>query len=734
MVWAALGKAAMGGLKAGAKKVATNKLLNRKKKRPKKRTSGKEMSGNMMNKDNVEQKKGGALAVQPSAGLVPTAGDLAPVSTSSGESDVIIIKKQLIQVRDILKDTQTAKQAERKNLREARQADKRKKGEDKLEKPKVAGAPKAAKSGIKMPSLGLGIGNFLTALISGLIFNKLKDLMPALKKIMGVLKGVAGFIGGVLEKTLGFVVGFIDLSYAGVEKLEEGIEAIGGKGAKKLFNKFGKLFTQIVNAGMIAALLATRVGLFRPRGPKGPKGPKGKKPKWRKKLAKKFKKSTFGKTLRKQAAKFKKFRRALRPKNLSKFIKSGGVGKALRGGMKNVMNFGKKFKPLKTLQNVTKNIKPGKILQRINPFKGMNLGKQAGNLWKGAKQLGSKALGGLDKFAKNAMANLGTMWKGAKAWGAKAAGKLGNILELVKDPKKLGELMKGKLTKSINEIVKKNKTLKNLLNLAKNPKKIGGAIKGILQGAQKSKGLLNVQKALSRAKAAKVGGVDKIITAIMTLINYTMGGESPINAVVKGVSGMLGYAAGFAIGAPFGGMPGFITGMIGGALGELAGYGLLKGLAHAPGTKKLTEWDDPIMNDGRPVLRDPDGPIDHMVGSSKEEGKKDDPKTTAETPATSPKTEKMSKEFKIGKKTLDLSKPMGGLSQKEYANLDDKHRRILDRRLQAYANQNAKARHAAIKSNQTGSSAEGLDTKPSYGSGGFVTIENTTTYIQPVEV
>ena len=84
MVWAALGKAAMGGLKAGGKKVATNKLLNRKKKRPKKRVSGKEMSGNMMNKDNVEQKKGGALAVQPSTGLVPTAQDLSPVSKTTG--------------------------------------------------------------------------------------------------------------------------------------------------------------------------------------------------------------------------------------------------------------------------------------------------------------------------------------------------------------------------------------------------------------------------------------------------------------------------------------------------------------------------------------------------------------------------------------------------------------------------------------------------------------------------
>ena len=30
--------------------------------------------------------------------------------------------------------------------------------------------------------------------------------------------------------------------------------------------------------------------------------------------------------------------------------------------------------------------------------------------------------------------------------------------------------------------------------------------------------------------------------------------------------------------------------------------------------------------------------------------------------------------------------------------------------------------------------AEGLDTRPSYGSGGMMVIENTTTYIQPIEV
>ena len=264
-MWAMLGKQL---LKSGAKKVAKDRILNRKKKTPPK-ASGKQMSEGLMN--NGGQKKGGPLAVRPSTGLVPTAGDLARLSTTVGESDIVIIKKQVIQVRDILKDTRTAKQAERENQRKAKQTDKREGREDKLEKPPVK--PKATKLGVKMPNLGLGIGNFLTWLIAGLIFNKLNDLMPTLKKIFKVLKPIANFIGGLLQKTLGFVTGFIDLSYAGVEKLREGMVAIGGEGAGELFDKFGKLFTQVMNGALIAALVAVAVSR-RNRFKKPPKGPK----------------------------------------------------------------------------------------------------------------------------------------------------------------------------------------------------------------------------------------------------------------------------------------------------------------------------------------------------------------------------------------------------------------------------------------------------------------------------
>jgi len=252
MMLAALGKTL---LKGKAKKIAKDKLLNRKKKTNKRRMSVKKVMGM-----DDKPKKGGALAVRPTMDLGGNIKDFDPVSDTSGESDIVIIRKQVIQVRDILKDSYTAKKEEREEERKARQTEKREKREEELEKPKVK--PKESKG--KMPNLKLGIGNFLSWLVFGLVVNKLLELMPQLRKIFSWLKPIANFIGGLFKATIGFVVGFIDLSYAGVEKLEEAMEAIGGEGGKKLFERFGKLFTQVINGALIAAMIGGRLGLLGP--------------------------------------------------------------------------------------------------------------------------------------------------------------------------------------------------------------------------------------------------------------------------------------------------------------------------------------------------------------------------------------------------------------------------------------------------------------------------------------
>ena len=132
--------------------------------------------------------------------------------------------------------------------------------------------------------------------------------MPLLKKIFNVLRPIAKFIVTVVEKAVGFIVGSIDLAYKGVDALKTAIKAIGGEGALDLFNKFGKLFTTVVNGALMAALVAGRSGMFK-RGPKGKPGgkpggkPRAPKSKLRKSFDKKWKKSAPGKAIRNQKAK-----------------------------------------------------------------------------------------------------------------------------------------------------------------------------------------------------------------------------------------------------------------------------------------------------------------------------------------------------------------------------------------------------------------------------------------------
>ena len=212
------------------------------------------------------------------------------------------------------------------------------------------------------------------------------------------------------------------------------------------------------------------------------------------------------------------------------------------------------------------------------------------------------------------MKNLATKVKGGVFdWGKKIGAKMNQLKEMVKNPKAMFKPVMERIKNTIKPIIEKNPNIKKVLSLKnaktglKNAKDF--AIKNV-KIAMKSKEMANLSKFLKEAKGrVKIGGIDKVIAAVMGLIDYGMG-ESPINAIVSATSGLLGYAAGFAIGSPFGGFPGFITGAAGGMAGEFIGAQLLRGLGKLPGFKKLTEVEDPLANalglSPRPILRDPD--------------------------------------------------------------------------------------------------------------------------------
>ena len=109
MAWAALGKVAMGAVKGKAKQVATDKLLNRKKKTDTRRASARKIMGG----DEGGGEKGGALAVRPTAQLVPSAGGAIQKiekteETGSKGNTLLVIKTKLVSIDTILKGTLAA--------------------------------------------------------------------------------------------------------------------------------------------------------------------------------------------------------------------------------------------------------------------------------------------------------------------------------------------------------------------------------------------------------------------------------------------------------------------------------------------------------------------------------------------------------------------------------------------------------------------------------------------------
>ena len=369
-----------------------------------------------------------------------------------------------------------------------------------------------------------------------------------------------------------------------------------------------------------------------------------------------------GKDLLKSTEKFTK--NILKHPKRELLKKSKDLSKNWNKNLQSVKNFtqekGKKLNQWRKSQGLTKKgIQEGaKKVKRSGWFKkgwgaikkggqaiykaGATVGKGAVNLgkatWTGAINLGQGLLDEMTKFASNMKGSFDNIAKGAMDFGANISSKWKEIEDLIKNPQKLMEKARKALDPKMDDLLKKNKWMKELLKIIRNPKSAGPALEKFLTGLQKNKKLLdaaNKMKGVSTRFKGALGGMDAIIAAIFGLFDYTVLGESPINALVKALAGLIGYAAGFAIGVPFGGFPGFVTGMAGGIAGEWVGNKLLSWAATT--FPDLTTTPDPIMGPvderagrpARPWLRDPSGLGDHMrspnlKSSDKKENKKEE--------------------------------------------------------------------------------------------------------------
>ena len=190
-------------------------------------------------------------------------------------------------------------------------------------------------------------------------------------------------------------------------------------------------------------------------------------------------------------------------------------------------------------------------------------------------------------------------------------------------PQKAIDTLTDRVKPVIDDILKKHPIIGNILNKLK-PKNASKAIKGLLTKAAKNPALKKLINGLKSNKGASkgLGPVDKIITALMALADYALFKESPINAIFKGLGGLLGYGLGFsaATAVPVLGQSGifnFMGGMAGSIAGEWVASKLINVLAATP----LADIDDPIMGPddikaGRParkLVRSTANLGDHML-------------------------------------------------------------------------------------------------------------------------
>ena len=679
--------------------------------------------------------RGGALAVsRPKVSLVKKE---VKKDITSAPDTMLVIKTRVVEIEKILKGSvaldKKIQDQERKEKQKLLRAEEEKeletKDEDDADK-KV----KKKKSKIKLGFLD-GLIKFINDVLMGWLLVRMVDFLPQLQKILPLLGGALDFLTSTvlgIVNVLGTFLMWGDKAISGSRNFVQNI--FGEKGAKvfdAIVGTIGNLFNLIAILAMTAGAFGNEWG----RQSDKPRGKPRRKPRSLgdrvRRMRRRFQTSRFGRAARRVGKTFNKIKN-IKPLKILKKIKP----------LEKIKN----IKPIERLKNVKplekiKNIKPLEKIKNIMPkgksgpglFSRMKSG--AGNLWQGtkniagkgwqgAKQLGGEALKGINSFVKNQLANVDNIIGGIKARGAKWAQEIGKNLQKM-NPMKLAEKVKGLLKGQIDDILKNNKIVKQVLDIAKNPKKIGD----ILKSTAKNKNVLKLRETLKVAKKAKIGGVDKVIAAIMGVIDYGLLGESPVNAILRAIGGLLGYTAGFAIGAPFGGAPGFITGMAGGFVGEQAARLLAKGLVHVPTPwGKLGTMDDPIANalglSPRKIVRDPDD-------TAMNDKLNQDQQKLAEERSETTKPEKMDKTLKIGKKTFDLSKSMGGLSQEDYDALSDKDRGILSRRLRFYASQNeGVAKIMPVDVNSVAKNTESISKSASYEEGGeggtVVIVENSS--------
>ena len=613
MAWAALLKSA--GSKAAqqsGKKIAEN--ITKKVTEKKSKVTGKGIANKMLG-GGGESSGGGALVVRPSTSIVSSpAGGLVPTKVDEGGSLVVKSKEAddlgltlfMESITGVKESLNSIKESLNNNSEDAKK---------RLEKQRLLNARfKQEEQEEKLETKKPGIGKKLLAPATkaGKSFlEKLKTFFKSM--LLGIL--INGLIGGQRDIVVTFLLGYRQyrkVKAAAVKfvfKLGSSIKN-GLKGAAGQLGKTGKsIFQTLVGVGnKLKAWVAKGVKIVI----KGATEAAKRTPQAIRTGQRILQKVKPIQRLRDAGSAINKFRK--NPLQTLKSIKDSGIGKRVGGLFNKAKNFKlpTKGSMLKGLQNFGGNIVKNVKQSRAGQF----VGKQANKLRAFATKnitamqdtVNGLIAGGVEKY---------------KAWRKN----IEMMMELVGNPAKLFEKAKGFLSGKMDKVMKNNKTWQTLKDLKKmKPGQIAGKVGGMLNGLKKSKEVTKVVGTLKTAqKNMKIPMLDRILALILGVVDYTLLGESPINAFGKALGGLLGFSFGTSLGAPLG--PGaFLVGIAGGIVGEQLANVLSAGLSKVPVPKfgTLGQVPDPIAAatpgmGPRPIVRNPYGKEAEAFDKAQEE-------------------------------------------------------------------------------------------------------------------
>ena len=250
--------------KGSVKKIAANKLLGNNNRR---RVAKQRMQ------EVGEYKGGGALVRRGSSNIVPTnvSSSALTISESSNkesnkeglEGTLLRIKTSTVNIDTILRGSLKLDRLRSNTKRKETENQKRSEREGNLEKKDKKQGGTAGKFDLapKMGFLGK-IKNFLVNILFGWLAVKLLKILPQLLKIIPVLSKAVDFVfkwGGKFLNAISFLV---EKAYQITDGIKTGVGKLFGEKGVRTFEKFQSVFTTLMNAALITAMIAARGGLL----------------------------------------------------------------------------------------------------------------------------------------------------------------------------------------------------------------------------------------------------------------------------------------------------------------------------------------------------------------------------------------------------------------------------------------------------------------------------------------